>query len=649
MKIKYLKKPWLRLYDFMSLPETFEPYPIKTYTEYHLDEPAEKWPNNMALAQFDYEMTFKELKDHVDRLATALADLGVKKGDVVATVLPTSIQYVISDFAITKIGAIHLPASVIDSVDGLANKFKMTECQNVICCHTNVNEGDLITKIKKVAELTRINNIILTKKEDYSLNKSDHVEKDVLWFTDLIDKYPPTPPKVDIDPKRDIAIISYTGGATGIPKGVMLSHYGLVAHTVSFFGSVLPEPIINLCDGLLRILMPLPQYHTYGHGMTIMGLRHGYGVLLITDPRDTKEFVKLARKYNPVICFGAPVQYMMVLKEDDVEDLGLIAVSGSMPLSPMVHMQFEEKTRSIMMEAYGLAEFAPVTHVPSLISILTPIFGSEERTGEVFQLLNNFFKTTEIYQQIKSILNLLSPKELGLLINRIIMFISRNTLTTLDGRKKEIMGTIGVPAVDTDVKIRDIFTEEEIPIDVVVKEDMFGEMCLRAPWQMLGYWPDIGSGIDEDGFIHTGDVVKIDEWGRMFIVDKVKDMINVSGYKVYPREIDDMLYGYPGVEEVATIGYPDPSRPGSDLIKVIIVPGKGYEDKLREEDILDYLRKKLPPYAVPKQIEFRDSLPKTATGKILKKQLREDEIKKMRPYYAHYSYYFGKKRKEDKG
>lgn len=124
------------------------------------------------------------------------------------------------------------------------------------------------------------------------------------------------------------------------------------------------------------------------------------------------------------------------------------------------------------------------------------------------------------------------------------------------------MGTIGVPAVDTDVKIRDIFTEEEIPIDVVVKEEMFGEMCLRAPWQMLGYWPDIGSGIDEDGFIHTGDVVKIDEWGRMFIVDKVKDMINVSGYKVYPREIDDMLYGYPGVEEVATIGYPDPSSQG---------------------------------------------------------------------------------------
>ncbi|HIH39971.1 MAG TPA: long-chain fatty acid--CoA ligase [Halobacteria archaeon] len=647
MKIKYLKKPWLRLYDFMSLPETFEPYPVKAYAEYHLDEPAERWPDNLALVQFDYEMTYKELKDHVDRFATALADLGVKKGDVVATVLPTSIQYVISDFAITEIGAIHLPSSIIDSVDGLANKFKMTECQNVICCHTNVNEGDIISKIRKVAELTPIKNIIITKKEDYSLTEPDHDDKDILWFTDLIEKYPPNPPKVDIDPKRDIAIISYTGGATGIPKGVMLSHYGLVAHTVSFFGSILPEPIINLCDGLLRILMPLPQYHTYGHGMTVIGLRHGYGILLLTDPRDSKEFVRLAKRYHPTICFGAPVQYMKVLKEDDATDLGLIAISGSMPLSPMVHMQFEEKTGSIMMEAYGLAEFAPGTHVPSLISVLTPIFGSEEQTGEIFQLLNNFFKTTEIFQQVKNILNLISPEELGLLLNKIILFISRNTLTTLNGRKKEIMGTIGIPCVDVDVKITDVLTGEEIPIDVVVKEEMFGEMCLRAPWQMLGYWPDIGSGIDEAGFIRTGDVVNIDEWGRMFIIDKVKDMINVSGYKVYPREIDDLLYEYPGIDEVATIGYPDPARPGSDLIKVIIVPEEGYKDRIKDEEILDYLRKKLPPYAVPRQIDFRDSLPKTSTGKILKKQLKEEEIKKMSPYYTHYSYYVGKHQKKE--
>ena len=638
MENKYLKKPWIRLYETLALPETFEPYPETSYTEFHLDEPASKYPDSLALVQFDYEMTYRGLKEHVDRLATALADLGIKKGDVVATVLQTSIQFAIADMAIPKIGAIHLLGSVIDSVDGLIDKFTRTECRMVICCHTNVKDRDVIEKVKEAANSTGVEKIIITHTKDYSSNPPEHKdEEEVIWFTDLIKKYPPKPPNVDIDPKRDIAVLSFTGGATGTPKGVMLSHYNSIAHTTSFFGSLLPSSIADLFEGIVRVLMPLPQFHMYGHGMTILMLRHGYALLLVTDPRDMNEFIRLAREYHPLFTVGAPAQYMKLAEK--VEDLGLIALSGSMPLAPTTHMHFEENTGSIMVEGYGLAEFSPVTHAPSMVSVFVPLFGNEDNAGEAFHLFNNFLKTIGVSSLIKRILNMVGPDEIGLLSNKIIMFISKNTLVTPSGREKEIMGSIGVPCVDADIKIIDVVTEDEIPMEKVVKERLTGEMCIKAPWRMVGYWPDVGSGTDEEGYVHTGDVVTIDGWGRTYIIDRVKEMVNVSGYKVYPREIDDLLCNYPGVEEIATIGYPDPGRPGSDLLKVFIVPTQDYKGRMKKEDIMDYLRSRTPPYAVPKDIEFRDEFPKTSTNKILKKRLREEEVKKMSSYYTHYSYY----------
>ena len=638
MENKYLKKPWIRLYETLALPDTLEPYPEMSYTEYHLDEPARKYPNSLALVQFDYEMTYKELKEHVDRFATALTDLGVKKGDVVATVLQTSIQLAIADMAIPKIGAIHLLGSIIDSVDGLIDKCTRTECQVVIACHTNVKERDVIEKVKEAANTTGVEKIIITHTKDYSSNPPEHKEEEgVIWFTDLIKKYPPNPPKVDIDPKRDIAVLSFTGGATGTPKGVMLSHYNLVSHTTSFFGSLFPSSVTDLFEGVIRALMPLPQFQMYGHGMTILMLRHGYALLLVTDPRDMEEFVRLARKYHPLFTVGAPTQYMKLAKK--AEDLGLLALSGSMPLAPTTQMRFEEKTGSIMMEGYGLAEFSPGTHVPSMVSVFVPLFGNEANAGEAFHLFNNFLKTIDISSLIEKILNMAGPDDIGLLLNKIIMFISKNTLVTPSGREKEIMGSIGVPCVDADIKIIDVVTEDEIPMDKVVKEGLTGEMCIKAPWRMVGYWPDVGSGTDEGGYVHTGDVVTIDEWGRTYIIDRVKEMVNVSGYKVYPKEIDDLLCDYPGVEEVAVIGYPDPGRPGSDILKVFIVTTPDRRGKMKKEDLIDYLRSRIPPYAVPKDVEFRDEFPKTSTNKILKKRLREEEIKKMSSYYTHYSYY----------
>jgi len=152
-----------------------------------------------------------------------------------------------------------------------------------------------------------------------------------------------------------------------------------------------------------------------------------------------------------------------------------------------------------------------------------------------------------------------------------------------------------------------------------------------GPTAMLGYWPNVGDGLDEDGMIHTGDIIKMDEWGQIYIQDRTKDMINISGYKVYSIELEDLLYAYPGVNEAAVIGVPDPERPGQERVKAFVVPRPEYIKKIKEEDIIQYLREKVPPYAVPKFVEIRDEeLPKTPTEKIFKRKLREEEIEKMK-------------------
>jgi len=629
---KYLERPWLKEHELLGAPETLEPYPDMRYTEYHLDRPARRYPNQLALVQFDYEMKYKELKDHVDRLATALADLGIKKGDVVATVLPTSIQGVLADLAIPEIGGICTLQSVIDSVDGLVDKWTRAGVKTVICCHTNVKDRDVLDKVKEASGKVGVENIIVTKTEDYSMSPPIHEEEEgIIWLTDLIKKYPPNPPKVDIDPKNDAAVLFFTGGTTGIPKGVMLSHKGLVAQSEAVMNKAFSRSLVKLMEGLGRAIIPLPLFHVYGHGETLLCLSIGLTALQVTDPRDTKEFVRLVKKYHPVLCIGAPTQFWKLLKEEEAKDFGMIYISGSAALAPEIHKSVEEKTGSIMGEGYGLSEFAPVTHVPSVVSMLVPILGSRENVGKVLHIGNRLLDLPGMDSILKTVKSLIGSDNFGRLANILISFGTKNIVTTEEGRKKELVGSIGIPCVDLKVKIIDEDTGEVIPISRVVKEGLRGEMCLDAPWKMLGYWPDVGSGMDGEGYVHSGDVVKIDEWGHFYVVDRTKDMVNVSGYKVYTREMDDLLYEYPGVDEVAVVGIPDPERPGSERVKAFIVLKPEYRGKIKEDDIVQYLKERVPPYAVPKSVEFRDEeLPRTITEKIFKRKLRDEEIKKMK-------------------
>jgi long-chain acyl-CoA synthetase len=186
---------------------------------------------------------------------------------------------------------------------------------------------------------------------------------------------------------------------------------------------------------------------------------------------------------------------------------------------------------------------------------------------------------------------------------------------------RETLG-IGLPVPDTEVEIVDPETGEELG----ARES--GEIIIRGPQTMKGYWPTPGSGLD-NGWLHTGDIGKMDENGYFVLEDRIKDMANISGYKVYTTEVDEVLFDYPGVAMAAAVGIPDPERPGSERIKAFIKPKEEYRGKLNADDIIAYCKEKLPAIAVPRYVEFRDELPLTVTEKIFKRALREEEIKKM--------------------
>ena len=182
---------------------------------------------------------------------------------------------------------------------------------------------------------------------------------------------------------------------------------------------------------------------------------------------------------------------------------------------------------------------------------------------------------------------------------------------------------IGVPVPDTEAKLVDPETGEDIGFD---RE---GELYLRGPQLMKGYWPTPGDGLT-DGWVASGDVARVDEDGYFYIVDRVKDMANISGYKVYTTTVDEVLFAHPAVSMAVSIGVPDPERAGSERIKAFIRIKDGYEGKVTADEIIAYCRDKLPPYAVPKFVEFKDDLPLTVTEKLFKRALREEEVQKMK-------------------
>ncbi len=608
-------KPWFEEFKVHGIPQSLAPYPLKP-THALLDEAAVK-NKKMGFVQLGYTMLYPEAKDKADRLANALAAMGVVKGDRVATLLPTSIQFALADSAISKSGAMHVPSSFLEPPDHLEHKFNESSPKVVFVLDEYMHVVDELRK--KV----NIEHVIVTKLADFSSSRPPELpalEDGMSWLTDLLETRPAQAPHIDFNPKEDVETLLFTGGTTGLPKGCMLSHYNIVANcTQNGWGLGITTQILK---GNIAILIGTPFFHSYGHCILHTFIYLGMMQLLVPDARDTRAMVDMIKEHHPILQIGVPTQFMKLLDEE-LKDVGILGLSGSAALPPETQEQFEQKGAGALMEGYGLSEMSPVTHLNA--SAMIRLFGGRK----VVAMNSKILSLPGQIPLLNKALGLLGYKRVGGLMSKMLPKLTKFSGKRPKMKKEEKRATIGVPMPDTEIKILDVDTQAEISLEEMVREGRVGEMLLNGPQRMLGYWPDRGKGFDEEGFIHTGDVVKIDDKGYFYIVDRTKDMIIVSGYKVYSREVDDILYDHPAVAMAATIGVPDPERPGSERVKVFIQPKPEFKDKVNEQDIIGYLQQKVAKYAVPKGVTFLDEMPLTEVQKVNKKYLREMELQEM--------------------
>ncbi len=603
------KMPWIKEYKVFGIPETLAPYPDKPVGNI-LDEAARLFPQT-GLIQNKFKMTYPEVKDQADRLATALAGLGLKKGDRVATILPTSIQFVIADYAIAKAGLVQIPSSHLEPPANLEHKFTKGTPRGLICL------DEYLDVAKVVMEKTDIEFLVVTCLDDYSLNPpASHDQVDIpntFWMTDLIAQTRPGSLDIRFDVEKDLELLLFTGGTTGLPKGCMLTHRNIYANALQ--SSWAQGAASRAIKGAISVLVGLPMFHSYGHMIMHVLTILGADQILITDARDTKMMVSMIKEYRPLMQMGVPTQFLKIAQEE-MSGVGMLAISGSAPLPPSTQEAFEKKSSGAIMEGYGLSEMSPNTHLNT--SFLLRLAG-----GRVPQRINSaVLSVPGMAPVLNKGLRLMGSKALGTMAGKFISFKVKSTGNTIKKKpSSEKRGAVGIPFPDTEILLMDVDSGVALSAEDILSGKR-GEMCLKGPQRMLGYWPEAGSGLDENGYVRTGDVVKVDQDGYFYIVDRTKDMVNVSGYKVYTREIDDILCAHPKVEMAATVGIADPEREGSERVVAYVQPKADYMDALTAEEVIDFLKEQVARYAVPKAVEIVQNMPLTEVQKLDKKRIR---------------------------
>jgi long-chain acyl-CoA synthetase len=557
-EIRYQDKPWLASYE-KGTPEKIE-YEEKCLPEY-LERTVSEFPDKMALLFQGYKITYRELNDMVNRFATCLNDFGIKKGDSVAILLPNLIPCVVCYYAILKIGAIAVMNNPLYSDRELEHQFNDSNSKMLITL-------DLLgNRMIDLRPKTKIKQIIYTSIGDYlpfpknilfplvakkkklaaSVKSADELYK----WKDIIASTSPNPPDVKLS-FDDVAMYQYTGGTTGVSKGVMLTHSNLsknVQQSVAWFP--------KFKKGEEIMLGALPFFHVFGLTCAMNNaILMGWGHILVPKPQP-EPLLEAIGKFKPTFAPLVPTMYIGMLNHPEINKIDMTSIkgcfSGSAPLPVEVIKDFEEITGAVIVEGFGLTETSPVTHI-------NPFAG---------------------------------------------------------GKRK--VGSIGIPISDTECRIVDL---NDGKTDVPVGET--GELLIKGPQVMKGYWnkPEETAETLTDGWLHTGDIAKMDEEGYFYIVDRIKDMIISSGYNVFPRDIDEVFYEHPKVVEACSIGIPHPTR--GEAIKVFVVLKEG--ETATQEELIEYCKDKLATYKLPAEIEFKKELPKTNVGKILRKDLRAEEM-----------------------
>ena len=502
---KTIEKPWFKFWP-PDVPRHID-YPDIPLSDF-LKKTAKNYPDHPAIIYFDKEISYRQLDAASDRFATALADLGVKKGDKVGLFLPNIPQFIMSYYGAIRIGAIETAVSPLYREREVEHQLSDSEAETLVVLDA------LYPVAEKVLANTKVKRVIVTSLKEYmpsataflgSLLKripSHKVERkpNIYFFQELLTKYDANPPKVNIDPKEDLAGLQYTGGTTGISKGAMLTHMNLVSNAVMCAEWLKGKPKEE------TFLTVLPLFHIYGMTTSMNAPIYLAGKMVMLPRFDTLASLKAIQKYRISIFCGAPTMYSVLLAHPDIKKYNMSSVrfciSGSAPLPPEVQKKWMEITRGVLVEGYGLTESSPVTHCNPL---------------------DQTMKTVKV-------------------------------------------GAIGLPWPDTDAKIMDIETGEK---ELNTGED--GELAVKGPQVMKGYWkmPQETADVLRNGWLYTGDIGKMDQDGYFYITDRKKDLIKYKGYSVYPREIEDVLYEHPAVKLCAVVGKPDPVA--SEIPKAFVV------------------------------------------------------------------------------
>jgi long-chain acyl-CoA synthetase len=562
-------RPWLKHYD-KNVPHTLAPYPSGPAYAF-LEEAAAQWPDRPCTIFKGHAVTFREMNALADRMAAALAARGVKKGDRVGLFIPNTPQFIIAYFGILKAGGTVVATNPLYSAREIEHQLKDSGIETMVVM------SNFYDRIKEVQPKTRLKTLIVTNIKEqlapvkrllFTLlleKKGGHrvtLAPGDVWMKDLLSQHTPAQrPQINMT-GDDVALFQYSGGTTGLAKAAIATHACLVANTLQ-----IKAWLQTMRPGQEVTLMAIPLFHVYGMvaGM-FLSLAGGATMIMIPNPRDLKDVLESINQYRPTLFPGVPTLYNAINNHPDVKagkyNLGSIraCISGSAALMLETKNTFERLTGGKLFEGYGLSEAPTATHC------------------------NPF-----------------------------------------EGQNKE--GSIGMPLPDVECRVVSLEDGQ-----TVLGPNEIGELILRGPQVFKGYWnmpTETANTLQADpaggaAWLYTGDIVRMDDEGYFYIVDRKKELIKAGGFQVWPREIEEVLASHPKVQEVGAAGIPDAYR--GETVKAWVVLKAG--EKATEEELRTWCADKLAKFKVPTQIEFRSELPKTTVGKVLRRELVREHKEK---------------------
>lgn len=538
--ISHEPRPWFRswpshLPKHLAYPNVPAWWILERNLERFADKDAVLFLHHENRTELD-RLTYRELWDRANALAAGLYDLGIRKGDRVGTLIPNSPAIITSYYGIWMAGAAITPCNALASKKEFTHQLQDAGAKILIAAETMADMA------MSAAESLGLRVILAPVGETVAALPADAVR-----FDDLIHTGRKRPADVVIDPRDDMAVLLYTGGTTGDPKGAVLTHRNIVANTMQFAEWYALDP------GKEVFVCTIPMSHSGGMSGVMNVPLYGGATLVVLRRFLAETVARVIEQYRATRFFGVPTMFVALLGSEKAKSCDMTSLkacrTNAAPLPVAVKEDFDRLIgREVLIEGYGLTETSPLTHA-------NPI-------------------------------------------------------------EKAKAGSIGIPLTDTDAKVIDLKTGADLSVG---RE---GELVLRGPQIMKGYWgnPEATETALAGGWFHTGDVVRMDEEGYFFIVDRLKDMINSGGYKVWPREVEEILYTHPEVRMAMVFGVSDDYY--GETVKACIVPKEEAKETITKDEITAFCKKKMASYKVPKHIEFRDSLPISAQGKMLRRLMK---------------------------